>query len=83
MVTGDVLVPLNTIISALIGAATFMVSIILSGTFGDYLEAERIPWHLATSCRAFYAEARVMMRTVDADLSAPLSARSRPRSLSA
>lgn len=62
------LVPLNTIISALIGAVTFTVSIILSGTLGDYREAERIPGDLASACRALYAEARIM-RTVDTDLS--------------
>jgi hypothetical protein len=52
-------IPLTTMISALVTGAIFTVAIIFAGTLTDYKESEKIPGELATALVGLYKDARL------------------------
>ncbi len=52
-------IPLTTMISALVTGAIFTVAIIFAGTLTDYKESEKIPGELATAVLGLYKDAKL------------------------
>lgn len=53
-------IPLNSLITALLGGVFFTIGILLSGAISDYKEAEKIPGELAVSIKTMYNDTEVI-----------------------
>ncbi len=57
---GYAFIPLNALITALLGGVFFTLGILLNSAASDYKEAEKIPGDLAVSFKSFYADLELL-----------------------
>lgn len=54
------LIPMNTLITSLVGGILFIMGILFAGAIADYKEAEKMPGEISSSIRAIYNDTKVI-----------------------
>ena len=60
VLSGNDLIPMNTLITAFVGAVIFTIAIIFTGTLTDYKESEKIPSELAASLLSLHMDTAIV-----------------------